>query len=82
MVRERPFLQGGDSSTTLRDQLGDQRGPAGLMACAEAGAFVPVEIFVERDVIAPMLVFGEQVVVAEDRAAARLGVAQEDAEES
>ena len=32
----------------------DEAGPAGLMACAEPGAVVAVEVFVEEDVVAPV----------------------------
>ena len=52
------------------DQIGDQRRPAGLMAGAQARAVVAVEIFVERDVVAPVGIGLEQPDVAEDRAAA------------
>ena len=53
-------------------------GPAGLMAGAEAGAVVAVEVLVEQDEIAPVRVFLELPRAAVDRPPAVL-VAQEDA---
>src|SRR6516165_11382989 len=38
---------------------GNDAGPAGLMACAEAGPVVAVEVLVEQDEIAPVRVFLE-----------------------
>src|SRR5512135_181221 len=49
------------------DQLSHQCGPAGLMAGPEPGAVVAVEVFVERDVIAPVWVGLEDEVVSEHR---------------
>src|SRR5262245_37592528 len=43
-------------ATALLKELGDQPGPAGLMAGAEAGAVVAVEVFVEPDEIPPVRV--------------------------
>ena len=40
----------------LLDELGDQSGPTGLVARADPGAVVAVEVFVERDQIAPVRV--------------------------
>ena len=40
--------------SALLQQLGDQAGPAGLMAGAEPGAVVAVEVFVEQDQVAPV----------------------------
>ena len=56
----------------LLEQLGYQAGPAGLVAGAEAGAVVAVEVFVEQDVIAPMRVGLELVGAAEHGTAAVL----------
>ena len=42
----------------LLQQLGDERGPAGLVAGAKAAAGVAVEVFVERDVVAPVRIRG------------------------
>src|SRR6185369_3569341 len=59
------------------DAAGDHGGPAGLVAGAEAAAGVAVEVFVELDVIAPVLVVDEAFVFAEAGAATLL-VAQEE----
>jgi hypothetical protein len=40
----------------LLDQFGYQTGPAGLMACADPGAVVAVEVFVEWNRVAPVRV--------------------------
>lgn len=45
---------------------GDDTGPAGLMAGAEAGSVVAVEVFVELDVIAPEGIFLEFALAAID----------------
>src|SRR5205085_1737960 len=37
-------------------QAGDQGGPAGLVTCPQAAASVPVEVFVEEDVVTPVRV--------------------------
>ena len=36
------------------DQLGDQGGPSGLVAGAQARAVVAVEVFIKRNVVAPV----------------------------
>jgi len=36
------------------DELGYQPGPAGLMAGAQSGTVVAVEVFVEQDVVTPV----------------------------
>src|SRR5204862_7368551 len=41
---------------TLFDQLCDQAGPAGLMACANPRAIVAMKAFVEKDEVAPVRV--------------------------
>ncbi len=38
------------------DQPGNQTGPAGLMARPEPGAVVPVEVFIEKNIITPVRV--------------------------
>src|SRR5712692_5696691 len=48
IVRSDPLL------TALFNQFCDQTGPAGLMASADPGAIVAVEVFVEKDQIAPV----------------------------
>src|SRR5262245_1862256 len=64
--------------TALLEELGDQSGPAGLMARAETGAVVAVEIFVERDEVPPLRVGLELGDAAVDRPAA-IRPAEEDA---
>ena len=54
----------------LLDQLGDQAGPPGLVAGAEAGAGVAIEIFVEQDEVAPVRIGLELLAIAVDRPAA------------
>jgi hypothetical protein len=39
------------------DQPGHEAGPAGLMAGADPGSVVPVEVFVEEEMIAPVPVW-------------------------
>jgi hypothetical protein len=38
----------------LLDELGYQSGPTGLVACADPGTVVTVEIFAEQDVVFPL----------------------------
>src|SRR5438046_319619 len=45
---------GGVDSAEQTDEGADRAGPAGLMAGAEAGAVVAVEVLVEQHVIAPV----------------------------
>src|ERR1700674_2777457 len=54
--------------TALFNQFCDETGPAGLVACADAGAVVAVEVFVENDEVAPVW------VVLKDRGRARHGL--------
>lgn len=56
----------------LLNQFCDQGGPAGLMACTDAGAVVAVKIFVKQDEIAPVIITLEFFRPAEDRPAAGL----------
>ena len=65
----------------LLDQLRDQAGPAGLVAGAEAGAVVAVEVLVEEQVVAPVRIVLERRLAAEHRAAA-LAVAREEADQA
>src|SRR5271170_2636076 len=53
------------------DQVRRQRGPAGLVAGAEARAIVTVEMLVEQDGIAPMRIVLKLLRAAEDRPASR-----------
>src|SRR6516162_6183366 len=63
----------------FEEQRGDERCPAGLMAGTDAGAVVSVEVLIKRNVIPPVRVALEIVVVAPDGAASAAGrVAQED----
>ena len=57
---------------------GDDAGPAGLMAGAEAGAVVAVKVLVEREVIAPVRVLLKRAGAPVDRPPA-LVVPQKDA---
>src|SRR5262249_15811911 len=56
--------------STLLQQLGDQRGPSGLVARADRRAGVAVEILVKRNQIVPVRIGLKTRVVAEDRPAA------------
>src|SRR5688572_17141374 len=58
------------------DQAGDEAGPPGLMAGADAGAVVAVEVFVEQHVIAPVRIRLELFGPAVDRPAAMLVAAE------
>ena len=62
----------GGSLPILLDQFRHQGGPAGLVAGADAGAVVAVEVFMERDEVAPMGIVLEFFRAAEDRPAAML----------
>ena len=68
-------------ASALLDELGHQRGPAGLVAGADAGAIVAMEILVKQDVVAPVRVVLEAFGAAIDRPAA-FGIAQEEAGEA
>ena len=81
LISHRAFFHRGGSAAGLADELGDERGPAGLVAGSESGTVVPVKIFVERRVVFPVGVGLEIGVVAEDRASAGFGVAEEDPRE-
>src|SRR5690349_21446585 len=61
-------LQGplGIQRTVKLDQFGNQAGPASLMASAEPGAVVTVEVFVKEDVIAPVWIVLELLRAAVD----------------
>ena len=52
----------------LLNQLGDQRGPTGLVAGADAGAVVAVEIFVKGNQVAPVRIALKFFRAAENRA--------------
>ncbi len=69
------------SAGLLLNKLGDQSGPAGLMAGANAGPVVPMEIFVEEDMIAPVGVALEAVRGTEDGPPPAV-IAQKDAYEA
>ncbi len=53
------------SLMVLLDEFGDQSGPTGLVARADPGAVVAVEVFVERDQIVPVRVVLEFFRAAE-----------------
>ena len=65
----------------MHDEVGDQRGPAGLVGGADTAAGVAVEVLVEGQQAVPVRVGLEQAGVAEDRAAA-VGVVEEDRDET
>src|SRR5947209_5152708 len=48
------------------EQAGDQGGPAGLVACPQPAAGVPVEVLVEEDVVAPVRVTAGSVLAGAD----------------
>jgi hypothetical protein len=56
-----------ESPVVLLDQFCDQSGPTRLVARADAGAVVAVEVFVEWDQIAPVRVVLEFFRAAENR---------------
>ena len=59
------------------NERGDEPGPSGLMAGADAGAVVAVEVLVEQQVIPPERIVRQLRRATEDRAVAAL-VVQED----
>ena len=61
--------------STLLQQLGDERGPAGLVARADARAGVAVEVLVERNQVVPVGIGLEQLRRAEHRPATTLVLA-------
>src|SRR5947209_15001560 len=65
----------------LLEELGDEAGPARLVARADAGAVVAVEVLVEQNHVAPVRVALELLRVAVDRPAA-VPAAQEDPREA
>src|SRR5688500_14590489 len=80
LVIQRSILAADDTSVPAAsrvDELGDQRGPSGLVRGSDAAARVAVEVLVERDVVAEVRVALQLVVDPIDGTAAVL-VAQED----
>src|SRR5690242_5757349 len=61
------YLRAFYSLPTLLQQLGDQAGPAALMAGADARAVVAVKVFVKLDQVAPVRVGLELRRAAVDR---------------
>ena len=51
----------------LLNQFRDQAGPACLMTCADAGSVVPMEVFVEYDVVTPVRIVLKGLRAAEHR---------------
>src|SRR5262245_31808352 len=78
-LRGHHFGRGGVREYRQRPR--DNAGPAGLVAGAEAGAVVAVEVLVEEDVVAPVRVVLELLGAAVDRPTAA-GVAPEDRRET
>src|ERR671925_1782990 len=64
----------------LLQQLGDEAGPPRLVAGADAGTAVAVEVFIEKHEVAPMRITGEALDAAVDWATP-VRVAQEDPRE-
>src|SRR6185503_13122175 len=50
-------------------RAGDDAGPPSLVVCAEAGAVVAVEVFVELETIAPVRIFLELLLASVHRSA-------------
>ena len=63
------------------DEPGDGTGPAGLVARAEPGAVVAVEVLVEEDQVTPVRILLERRASAVDRPSP-VGVREEDADEA
>src|SRR5215510_8737915 len=61
------------------EQGNNERGPTGLVACADAGPRVSVEVLRKENVVAPMRIGLKVLIVAICRPAARCGVPQKDA---
>lgn len=55
--------------TVLLEQLCDERGPAGLVACTDARAVISVKVFVEGDQVAPVRIGLKSRGAPKDRAA-------------
>src|SRR5208282_3609669 len=79
-VRGRPGTRPSRSLSALLDQLRHQAGPARLMAGAEPGAVVAVEVFVEGDQVLPVMVLVELVGAAKNCPAA-VQIAREDVDQ-
>src|SRR5262245_61987575 len=67
LLRSQQVLSGGAAEEIEQD--GDNAGPSGLVAGAEPGAVVSVEVFVEQNEIPPVLVILELRGASVDRAA-------------
>src|SRR6266568_3583906 len=65
----------------LLQQAGDQPRPPRLVACAQAGGVVAVEVFVEGNVIAPRRITLERFLRSEDRSPPVV-IPQEDVDET
>lgn len=65
-------------NSELLNEFGDQRGPACLVAGANALAGIAVEVLVERNVVMPLLVGLEERHVAEHRTSP-LSIVEEEA---
>ena len=59
-----------DQAMAPVDQLGDQGGPSGLVAGPEARTVVAVEVFIKRNVVAPVGIGLKEPRPAQDRALA------------
>ena len=65
----------------LLDQLGDERAPARLVARAEAGTGLAVEVFVEQHEVLPVRI-GRKLRVAAVRRAPAAGVGDEELDQA
>src|SRR5665811_2040786 len=54
------------------NQVSDQRGPTGLVTCAQPSSGVAVEVLVKEDVVSPVWIGLGDFIVAVDRAATML----------
>src|SRR5437867_721397 len=65
----------------LLEEFGDEAGPARLMACAQAGSVIAVEVFVKQNQVAPMRIALKNVRSAGDGAAPG-AIAQKDMDQA
>src|SRR4051794_15878325 len=82
VLTRRERSRDGQSPAPLVNQTRHERGPSGLVRCAQSLSGVPVEVFEEPDQILPMRVVGEDLGLAfaagAVRGAVAVGVWEED----
>src|SRR5438445_13847951 len=63
------FVRSGFRSpfSLLLDEVGNEAGPAGLVARAYTSAVVAIKVLVERNVVAPVWIMLEGLLIAEHR---------------